>query len=112
MLADLRTRLRTWLEEREIVASDVAPIVAACSEIVAAAIVGVASPVEVTAELGDSDVVVRCRAGAAWPIEDDPSRHVASLLVDHVSIERDERGATVVLRKTFHRGLQGPWRQL
>ena len=90
------------------VAADVVSIVAACSEIVAAAIGSVASPVEVTTELEGSDVVVRCRGAAAWPIESDPSRHVASLLVDHVAIARDEEATTVVLRKAFRRGLHGP----
>jgi hypothetical protein len=106
MLALLRRRLRLWLGELEIIAADVASIVAACSEVVAAAIEGGAGAIEVTAEVAGADVVVGCTCDGSWAIETHPSRYVAALLVDHVSVETDGGSTAIVLRKALDRGLR------
>ena len=63
---------------------------------------------DVRAELAGSDVVVRCTSSGAWQIDARPSRYVAALLVDHVSIDRSSDTTSVVLRKTVSRGLRNP----
>jgi hypothetical protein len=103
-LGGLREAVRKWLEGLEIVEPDVAAVVAACSEVAAGAIeVGEA---DVTGVLAGGDVVVRCAGATAWRIEDHPSRYVARLLVDDVSIEHTPSGTAVVLRKAASRGLR------
>jgi len=102
-LAQLRRAVREWLVGLEIVEQDVAAIVAACSEVAADAIE--AGPVELHGVLAGADVVVRCIGQAEWGIEEHPSRYVAALLVDDVSIDRTAAGTTVVLRKAASRGL-------
>jgi hypothetical protein len=104
VLAELRRAVRAWLESLEIVEQDVAAIVAACSEVAADAIE--AGAVELHGLLAGGDVVVRCSGLPAWRVEDHPSRYVAALLVDDVSIERAEDRVAVVLRKATSRGLQ------
>lgn len=103
-LALLRGSVREWLESLEIVEPDVAAIVAACSEVAAGAVE--AGDVEVTGILAGGDVVVRFAGSSGWEIEDSPSRYVAALLVDDVSIDRSENGTAVVLRKAASRGLR------
>jgi hypothetical protein len=103
-LARLRDEVRRWLQSLEIVEQDVAAIVAACSEVAADAIE--AGAVELHGLLAGGDVVVRCSGLPAWRVEDHPSRYVAALLVDDVSIERAEDRVAVVLRKATSRGLQ------
>lgn len=103
-LAELRTALRTWLERLEIVEQDVAAIIAACSEVGADAIE--AGPADFRGVLAGGDVVIRCAGASGWAIEDHPSRYVAALLVDDVSIDRWPDGVAVVLRKAASRGLQ------
>jgi hypothetical protein len=103
-LAPLRQALRQWLESLEIVEPDVAAIVAACSEIAAAAVE--AGPAEIHGVLAGGDVVVRFDGALDWRIEDHPSRYVARLLVDDVSIERTGDAPAVVLRKAASRGLR------
>lgn len=103
-LALLRRAVREWLESLEIVGTDVAAIVAACSEIAAAAVE--AGPAEFHGVLAGGDVVVRCAGSPDWRIEDHPSRYVARLLVDDVSIELTGGGTAVVLRKATSRGLR------
>jgi hypothetical protein len=103
-LADVRRSVRAWLESLEIVEQDVGAIVAACSEVAADAIE--AGPVELHGVLAGADVVVRCAGAPAWAIENHPSRYVAALLVDDVSIERTADAVAVVLRKSAGRGLQ------
>ena len=103
-LAMLRGSVREWLEALEIVEPDVAAIVAACSEIAAGAVeVG---PAELHGVLAGGDVVVRCAGSVDWLIEDHPSRFVARLLVDDVSIDRTAERTAVVLRKAASRGLR------
>jgi hypothetical protein len=103
-LADLRRSVRRWLESLEIVERDVDAIVAASSEVAAAAIeVG---PAELRGELAGGDVVVRVTGSPSWDVENHTSRYVAALLVDHVSIERSENAVTVDLRRTANRGLR------
>ena len=96
--------MRRWLERLEIVEQDVAAIVAACSEVAADAIE--AGPVELHGLLAGGDIVVRCTGAPAWRIEDHPSRYVAALLVDDVTIERSGDTVVVVLRKAASRGLR------
>lgn len=103
-LAQLRQSVRGWLAALEIVEPDVAAIVAGCSEVAADAVE--AGPVEVYGVLAGGDVVVRFSGAADWGIDDHPSRYVAALLVDHISIERSEDGTNVVLRKATSRGLR------
>ena len=102
-LAILRRAVREWLEAREIVEPDVAAIVAACSEVAADAVE--AGPAELHGVLAGGDVVVRCSGVPEWRIEDHPSRYVAALLVDDVSIDRTADDTAVVLRKAASRGL-------
>jgi len=103
-LAPLRAAVRDWLSGLEIVEQDVAAIVAACSEIAADGIeVG---PVALRGLQADSDIVVRIEGVLAWGIEDHPSRYVAALLVDDVTIARDDGSVAVVLRKAASRGLR------
>jgi len=103
-LSVLREAVRRWLEALEIVEPDVASIVAACSEVAAGAVeVG---DVELTGVLAGGDVVVRFAGSAGWQIEDNPSRYVAALLVDDVSIDRSDGVTAVVLRKAANRGLR------
>jgi hypothetical protein len=104
VLAELRRAVRAWLESLEIVEQDVAALVAACSEVAADAIE--AGAVELRGVLAGGDVVVRCGGAAGWQIEDHPSRYVAALLVDDVTIERTESAVSVVLRKAASRGLR------
>ena len=104
-LAEMRQSVRGWLQAAEIVEPDVAAIVAACSEIAGDALE--AGPVELHAVLAGGDVVVCCSGSREWGIEDHPSRYVARLLVDDVSIEHAEDGTAVVLRKAASRGLRG-----
>ena len=105
----LRQSVRAWLEELEIVEPDIAAIVAACSEAAANAVEDASSQdgdaIEITAAMVGGDVVVRCTASAAWKIEAHPSRYVAALLVDDVSIDRAGGTTAVVLRKASSRGL-------
>jgi hypothetical protein len=103
VLVELRASVRAWLESLEIVEPDVAAIVAACSELAADAIE--AGTVELHGVLAGGDVVVRCAGAPGWHIEDHPSRYVAALLVDDLTIERTEHEAAVVLRKAASRGL-------
>ena len=103
-LAPLRQAVREWLESLEIVEPDVAAIVAACSEVAAAAVE--AGPADLRGGLAGGDVVVRCTGAADWRIEDHPSRYVAALLVDDVSLERVGDATAVVLRKAASRGLR------
>ena len=103
-LASLRRSVREWLEGLEIVGPDVAAIVAACSEVAADAIE--AGPAELHGVLSGADVVVRCAGAPDWRIEDHPSRYVAALLVDDVSIDRSADCTAVVLRKAASRGLR------
>jgi hypothetical protein len=103
-LAQLRDEVRAWLEGLEIVQQDVAAIVAACSEVAADAIDS--GPVELEGVLAEGDVVVRCSGSPDWRVEDQPSRYVAALLVDDVSIERGGDAVAVVLRKAASRGLR------
>lgn len=108
-LARLRQSIREWLEGLEIVEQDVAAMVAATSEVAADAVeslVAQGGEVELTGILAGADVVVRCAAAPAWRIEDHPSRYIAALLVDDVSIERTEKAVAVVLRKAASRGLR------
>ena len=104
VLAVLRRSVHGWLEGLEIVEPDVAAIVAACSEVAADAIE--AGPAELHGVLASGDVVVRCTGSADWRVEDHPSRYVAALLVDDVSIDRSAAGTAVVLRKASSRGLR------
>jgi hypothetical protein len=108
-LAVLRGSMRGWLEGLEIVQQDVASIVAACSEIAADAIEDAvpqqAPTIEITAVMVGGDVVVRCTGSPSWRIDEHPSRYVAALLVDHVSIDRTDGATAVVLRKASSRGL-------
>jgi Histidine kinase-like ATPase domain len=110
VLATLRSELRIWLEALEAAEEDVAAIVAACSEVAADAIEYAPSQatgaVEFTAVLAGADVVVRCAAPGDWRIGERPSRYVAALLVDDVSIEPGTAGTAVVLRKSVDRGLR------
>ncbi|HST26219.1 MAG TPA: hypothetical protein VLJ76_09515 [Gaiellaceae bacterium] len=102
-LGPLRRSVREWLEGLEIVEQEVAAIVSACSEIAAGGVeVG---PVEVNGALAGADVVVRCTGSPEWRIESHPSRYVAALLVDDVSIDRSDESTAVVLRKAASRGL-------
>ncbi len=102
-LARLREGVRTWLVGLDVREEDAAAVVAACSEIGADAIeVG---PATVRGGLAGSEIVVRITAGSEWRIEDRPSRFVAALLVDDVSIERAFGATSVVLRKATSRGL-------
>lgn len=103
-LAELRRSVRSWLESHGIVEHDVAAIVAGCSEVVADAIE--AGAAEVHGVLAGGDVVVRVTGAPGWGIEDHPSRYVAALLVDDVTIERAGDGVAVVLRKSAGRGLR------
>ncbi len=103
-LSLLRRSVRDWLEGLGIVERDVGAVVAACSEIAADAIE--AGAVELHGVLAGGDVVVRCTGAAGWAIEDRPSRYVAALLVDDVSIERSGGGTAVVLRMAAGRGLR------
>lgn len=105
VLSELRQSVRAWLEAMEIVEPDVAAIAAACSEVAAGAIK--AGPVDVDGVLAGGDVVVRLAGSPAWRVEDHPSRYVAALLVDHVTIEPGEGAVAVVLRKATSRGLRG-----
>lgn len=102
-LADLRRSVREWLASLEIVEQDVAAIVAACSEIAAAAIE--AGPTEVRGALAGGDVVVRISGTAGWDVESHPARYVAALLVDDVSIESREH-VSLTLRKSVNFGLR------
>jgi anti-sigma regulatory factor (Ser/Thr protein kinase) len=102
-LASLRRAVRAWLERVEVGTDDAAAIVAACSEVAAEAIE--VCPVDVRGGIAGSDVVVRFTGGPGWQIEDRPSRYVAALLVDDVSIERSPNETAVVLRKATSRGL-------
>lgn len=103
-LTELRQAVRSWLQSLEIVEEDVGAIVAACSEVAADAIeIG---PVDVRGELAGGDVVVRCTGASDWRIDDHPSRYVARLLVDDVSIEPASDAVSVVLRKAASRGLR------
>ena len=108
-LARLRRSMREWLEQLEIVESDVAAIVAACSEIAADAIEsapeGNSGAMDVEAAIAGGDVVVRCTGPEGWRIDEHPSRYVAALLVDDLSIERSGARTSVVLRKATSRGL-------
>jgi hypothetical protein len=103
-LATLRQSVREWLESLEIVEPDVAAIVAACSELAAGAIESGA--VEFRGVMVGGDIVVRCSGVPEWQIEDHPSRYVAALLVDDVSLERGPGASAVVLRKSTSRGLR------
>jgi hypothetical protein len=103
-LATLRRNTRAWLESLEIVEQDVAAIVAACSEVAADAVE--AGPADLHGMLAGGDVVVRCAGVPGWLVEDHPSRYVAALLVDDVSIERTADRVAVVLRKAASRGLR------
>jgi hypothetical protein len=103
-LGKLRGSVRDWLESLEIVEQDVAAIVAACSEVAADAIE--AGAVELHGLLAGGDVVVRVTGTSGWGVEDHPSRYVAALLVDDVTIESAEDGVAVVLRKSASRGLR------
>jgi len=103
-LATLRRSVREWLESLEIGDTDVAAMVAACSEVAAEAVD--AGPVDVRGVLAGGDVVMRCSGSPEWRIEDHPSRHVAALLVDDVSIEHTPDASAVVLRKAVSRGLR------
>ena len=103
-LGSLRRAVHEWLTDLGIVDADVAPIVAACSEIAADAIES--GKVGLDGLLADSDVVVRCTGSGDWRIEDHPSRYVAALLVDDLSIERTGETVSVVLRKAASRGLR------
>jgi hypothetical protein len=103
-LAALRRSVRGWLETLEIVEQDVAAVAAACSEVAADAIE--AGGGELHGVLAGGDVVVRLTGPAGWGIEEHPSRYVAALLVDDVSIERADDGVAVVLRKSASRGLR------
>jgi hypothetical protein len=103
-LAGMRQSMREWLEALEIVEPDVSAIVAASSEIAGDALE--TGPVELHAVLAGGDVVVRCSGAADWGIEDHPSRFVARLLVDDLSIERVEDDTAVILRKAASRGLR------
>ena len=109
-LAVLRGSMRGWLEGLEIVQQDVASIVAACSEIAADAIEDAVlqqgRTIDITAVMAGGDVVVRCTGSPGWRIDEHPSRYVAALLVDHVSIDRTAGGTEVVLRKAASRGLR------
>ena len=103
-LAQLRQAVREWLASLEIAEPDVGAIMAACSEIAADAVeVG---PAELHGVLAGGDVVVRCLGAACWRVEDHPSRYVAALLVDDVSIDRSENATAVLLRKAASRGLR------
>jgi hypothetical protein len=103
-LATLRRVAREWLESLEIVEQDVAAVVAACSEVAADAVE--AGPADLQGVLAGGDVVVRCVGAPAWLVEDHPSRYVAALLVDDVSIERTDDQVAVFLRKATSRGLR------
>lgn len=103
-LAQLRAAARDWLETLGIVEPDVAAIVAACSEVAGDAVES--GPVTLDGVLAGGDVVVRCAGSSGWRIEDHPSRYVAALLVDDVSIERSGDATAVVLRKAASRGLR------
>jgi anti-sigma regulatory factor (Ser/Thr protein kinase) len=103
-LATLRRDVREWLERLQIVEQDMAAIVAACSEVAAGAIE--AGPADVHGMLAGGDVVVRIAGAAAWRVEDHPSRYVAALLVDDVSLEHTGDVVAVVLRKAASRGLR------
>ncbi len=103
-LSLLRRSVRDWLEGLGITERDVGAVVAACSEIAADAIE--AGGVELRGVLAGGDVVVRCTGAPGWAIEDRPSRYVAALLVDDVSIEHSGPGTSVVLRKAASRGLR------
>ena len=105
-LAILRRSMREWLE---VVEPDVAAIVAACSEVAADAVdsgLPDGQTIEITAVLAGGDVVVRCTGSQDWKIDEHPSRYVAALLVDDVSIDRTAGGTEVVLRKAASRGLR------
>ena len=102
-LAILRSAVREWLEQLEIVEPDITAIVAACSEVAADALE--TGPAELHGVIAGGDVVVRCSGAADWRIEDHPSRYVAALLVDDVSINGSASGTAVVLRKAASRGL-------
>jgi len=102
-LASLRGSVRDWLDRLGAGAEDAAAIVAACSEIAAEAVdVG---PIHVHGGLADSEVVIRLAGGRDWRVEDRPSRYVAALLVDGVSIQRTPAETVVVLRKATSTGL-------
>jgi hypothetical protein len=108
-LAQLRQAVRAWLESLEIVEQDVAAVVAASSEVAADAVeslAGEGTPVALAGVLDGGDVVVRFAGPPAWRIEDHPSRYVAALLVDDVTIERTDDAVAVVLRKAASRGLR------
>lgn len=102
-LAQLRRSVREWLERLEIVEEDVAAIVAACSEVAAAAIE--AGPADLRGVLAGGDVVVRVSGTAGWDVESHPSRYVAALLVDDVSIESGEQ-ISLTLRRSVNFGLR------
>jgi hypothetical protein len=104
VLAELRASVRSWLESFEIVEQDIAAIVAAASEVAADAIE--AGGVELHGVLAGGDVVIRCAGAPGWQVEDHPSRYVAALLVDDVTIERTDDQVAVVLRKATSRGLR------
>jgi hypothetical protein len=102
-LAALRRSAREWLEGLDVSDEDAAAVVAACSEIAADAIeVG---PAHVHGGLAGSEIVVRVAGNPHWRIEDRPSRYVAALLVDDVSIQRSATETAVVLRRSVSRGL-------
>ena len=109
-LSRLRRTLRSWLEGLEVVEADVAGMVAACSEVAADAVEDTpshaADAIEITAAMTGGDVVVRCAVAGDWGIAQHPSRYVAALLVDDLSIEQRDGRTAVVLRKAFDRGLR------
>ncbi len=102
-LASFRRAVRDWLDDLYVSDEDAAAVVAACSEIAAESIEG--GPVQVRGGLAGSEIVVRFTGAPEWRIEDRPSRYVAALLVDDVSIQRTPSEKAVVLRKAPSRGL-------
>jgi hypothetical protein len=102
-LAGLRQSVRVWLQGLDVRQEDAAAVVAACSEIAADAIE--VDAVHVRAGRAGSEVVVRVAGSPDWRVEDRPSRYVAALLVDDVSIQYTPGETAVVLRKATSRGL-------
>jgi len=106
-LSALRHAVTVWLEGFEPAESEAAAVVGACSEIAADAIdAALADAIEFEGAVDGGDVVVRLAVDGTWGIAERPSRFVAALLVDDVTVETRGDRTSVVLRKSLDLGLR------